>query len=214
MIHCQYELTWNILQQEQKGYSISRNLKIERVKRNIFRLLLLILWFEIIILLITFKSIIGALLLILYILYVVFSKFIIKHKFNKRKNSQDGEWIVKLWIDDKVVLQNIKGKGETSIIPFSEIREYGSVQEACYFVTDKNMIWIPMDSFLEGNQDEFLKKMKQASCEKNISTPQSTIRRDLKDVLLVAGITIMVIIEVMLMQIILIIWFVLLLEGL
>ena len=118
MVHCQYELNWDIIQQEQKGYSISGNLKRDRRKKTILRLIILILWIQIIILLNTYKSIIGAVLLILCLLYYkFFSKYILKRKFIKRKNFQNGKWIVNLWIDNKVVLQNIKGRGEIIFIP-------------------------------------------------------------------------------------------------
>lgn len=171
MVRCQYELNWDIILQEQKGYSISGNLKQNRRKKTILRLIILILWIQFIILSNTYKSIIGAVLLILYLLYYkVFSKYILKQKFIKRKNCQNGEWIVNLWIDNKVVLQNIKGRGEITFIPFSEIKEYGIVQNYCYFVANQYMVLIPVDAFMEGNQDEFMNKMQQISFEKKIDS--------------------------------------------
>lgn len=203
MVHCQYELNWDIIQQEQKGYSISGNLKRDRRKKTILRLIILILWIQIIILLNTYKSIIGAVLLILCLLYYkFFSKYILKRKFIKRKNCQNGQWIVNLWIDNKVVLQNIKGRGEIIFIPFSEIKEYGTVQDYCYFVANQYMILVPMDSFLEGNQDEFLKKMQQISFEKKELIPKSSSSKDVWDVMLVTGITLLILTELVLTLII------------
>lgn len=196
MVHCQYELNWDIIKQEQKGYSISENLKRDRRKRTILRIVILIVWIQIIILLNTYKSIIGAVLLILCLLYYkFFSKYILKRKFIKRRDCQNGKWVVNLWIDNKIVLQNIKGRSEITFIPFSEIREYGIVQDYCYFVANQYMILVPIDSFQKESQDEFLKKMQQISFERKELHPKSSYATDVRDVMLVTGITLLILTE-------------------
>lgn len=199
MVHCQYELNWDIIKQEVKGYSISKNLKRDRRKRTILRLGILILWVQIIILSNTYKSVISALLLVLCLLYYnIFSKLILKRKFIKQKNRQNGKWIVDLWIDNKVVLQNMKGRGENMFFSFSEIREYGTIQDYCYFVANQYMILIPIDSFQEGNKNEFLKKMQQISLNRKELRPKKSYSSDMRDVVLVTGITLLILTELVL----------------
>ena len=59
-----------------------------------------------------------------------------------------------------------------------------------------------MDSFLEGNQDEFLKKMQQISFEKKELIPKSSGSKDVWDVMLVTGITLLILTELVLTLII------------